>query len=209
MISWADALAHHSPLELLTLLEQERQQIDERARTLDTMIDTVRGVVDSEPLWQMVAIPGPREAPATQMPATDGAPFSHRNRTQSAAADRSVTVPPPAGPCSASDGADRAEQLAMQADQALGTDPDAAPQDAADASEDPTKRERIIALMLDAPNRWWSALDLCEQLGVSGQRRMRGPLNTMIRHGELVRRKQPGKKHVFYRLARRPLRGSP
>ncbi|PYC88419.1 hypothetical protein C7C46_00665 [Streptomyces tateyamensis] len=111
-------------------------------------------------------------------------------------------------------GADGAEWLAAQADHALGGMAVTGLDGSSPEGEDmvvgqPTKRERVIALMLDAPNRWWSALDLCAKLGVPGQRRIRGALNTMIRNGELVRQKEPGKKHVYYRLAPQSAEGVP
>ncbi|WP_457032122.1 hypothetical protein [Kitasatospora sp. P5_F3] len=210
MVSWAEALTHHSPPGLLALLERERKAAEERVRTLGAMIDTVREVVDSEPLWRTITLPGPLSAPTSPMSAAAEAPEPAAAGGTAYGPERTpgdgVLPLPGVETAGAPHGDDRAERLAAQADHALGAMAGTglggfSPEGEDTVAGQPTKRERVIALMLDAPNRWWSALDLCAKLGIPGQRRIRPALNTMIRNGELVRRKEPGKKHVYYRLA--------
>ncbi|MET8682353.1 hypothetical protein ABZW18_33520 [Streptomyces sp. NPDC004647] len=145
---------------------------------LAEMIGTLERIVGSNPLWQKVSV-----------------------------LDNGLDSPRPA----CEDVGPSAEDLAEHADEAFGAfgdqEPLIPPQrpeptqiDPATASQAP-RRVRIIALMSNAPQRWWSALDLCAELGVDGHRKLRGILSDMVRAGQLIKHKESGRKNVYYRLA--------
>ncbi|MDF2258929.1 hypothetical protein [Streptantibioticus ferralitis] len=189
MTSWADALRRHTPDQLRIALRQEKEQAEEKARVLGEMLSTLDLIVGSDEQWQNVNLMGPASSP-----------------TQTAASP--LFSDAAAGP---QDVAAGAQGLANRADMAFDAFSDAGagipPQRPAPAKETSdkatpkTRREWIIALMLAAPQRWWSALDLCVEIGVDGHRKLRGILSDMVRQGQLIKHKEPGRKHVFYRLA--------
>ncbi|MDF2258907.1 hypothetical protein [Streptantibioticus ferralitis] len=189
MTSWADALRRHSPDQLHIALRQEKEQAEEKARVLGEMLSTLDLIVGSDEQWQNVNLIGPASSPAQ----TAASPLF-----SDAGAGRQ-------------DVAAGAQGLANRADVAFGACSDAGagipPQrpepakESLDKATPVTRRARIIALMVAAPQRWWSAIDLCAEIGVDSHRKLRGILSDMVRSGQLIKHKEPGRKNVYYRLA--------
>lgn len=185
MTSWADALQQHSPDELLTLMQEKRRAANDAVQALDHIIATLESVVSSDALWEKVTVPGPRAANSPQ-------------------ADSGPPDPADSGPAESDGG----EHLAHDAEEALGPEGDGGcvpprpgPADEPTQEGRPTRRMQILTALTTSPAKWWSAEELCAAIGVDNHRKLRGILSEMVRGGQLMKHKEPGRKHVFYRLA--------
>lgn len=177
-------------------MREKRHEAHDTVQALDHIITTLESVVASNALWEKLTLPGPRSADSSGK-ANAGAPG-----------------PAHAGPLE-SDGADG---LAQDAEESLGpggekdsVPPRSAgpgnnpPQETGPAREArPTRRVQILEALATSPARWWSAEELCAAIGVDNHRKLRGILSEMVRGGQLIKHKEPGRKHVFYRLAPEP-----
>ncbi|MFF2375037.1 hypothetical protein ACFVUW_11705 [Streptomyces xiamenensis] len=182
--SWPQAISQHSPPELLTLLRERKNQVDDESRALGAAIGLVEQIVGSDGLWQQISVPRPR--------ARGGDCFVGEEAAGDEPAPDAATHPTHPG---AKKGPMGAEDLASLIGETLPSP------DTATAATRTTKRERVLEVMRREPERWWSAADLCEAVGVPDQRRLRIALNSMIDRGELAKHNKPGRKAVFYRLA--------
>lgn len=177
-------------------MREKRHEAHDTVQALDHIIATLESVVASNALWEKLTLPGPRSADSSGK-ANAGTPGpAHAGSLESDAADG----------------------LAQHAEEALGpggensVPPRSAgpggnplPQEAGPVREArPTRRVQILVALATSPARWWSAEELCAAIGVDNHRQLRGILSEMVRGGQLIKHKEPGRKHVFYRLAPEP-----